>query len=439
MDTLQQLRAGTLRGTRYLKLSEGLRQFPHEILELADTLEVLDLSGNALTELPDDLPRLRHLRVLFCSNNPFRQLPPVLGQCAQLSMIGFKACAIESVPATSLPANLRWLILTDNRIESLPDEIGQCRQLQKLMLAGNRLQALPESLADCHNLELLRIAANHLPQLPDWLARMPRLAWLAYAGNPFSAAQEQYAAQLPIPAIIWSALLLGEKLGEGASGQIFRAQLQDGDARRPLALKLFKGEVTSDGLAATEMAACMAAGVHPQLITVLGRLTGHPQQVPGLLLALIDPAFRVLARPPSLESCTRDCYPSGLQFSLRHVLLMLQGVASVVCHLHQRQIMHGDLYAHNIHFQPDGQVLLGDFGAASLLAGPAEPLQRLEVRAFGLLMQELLQRCQHQSNQAAVHASLAGLQQRCCNEIVAQRPLFAEIQALLAQCSAAMA
>lgn len=438
MHTLQQLRAGQLHGARYLKLSAGLQQFPREIFDLADTLEVLDLSGNALAELPEDFPRLQRLRVLFCSNNPFLQLPSVLGQCAQLSMIGFKACSIESVPATSLPPNLRWLILTDNRIESLPDEIGQCGQLQKLMLAGNRLQMLPPSLADCRKLELLRIAANRLQQLPAWLANMPRLTWLAYAGNPFSAAQEQAGARLPIPAIAWQQLLLGEKLGEGASGQIFQAQLQDGGVLRPLALKLFKGEVTSDGLAASEMAACMAAGEHPQLIPLLGHLRDHPLQTPGLLLALIDPAFKVLAGPPSLESCTRDCYPEELRFSLPQVLLILTGIASAIRHLHQRGIMHGDLYAHNILFQPDGQVLLGDFGAASFLAAPGECWQRLEVRAFGLLMQELLQRCLPLPHFATLHAALAELQQRCCDEIVLQRPLFAEIHAVLEQCQAAV-
>jgi len=79
--TLEQLRAGQLAGTRRLKLACGLSEFPREILDLADTLEVLDLSGNALTTLPDDFARLRELRILFASNNPFTELPPVLGQC----------------------------------------------------------------------------------------------------------------------------------------------------------------------------------------------------------------------------------------------------------------------------------------------------------------------------------------------------------------------
>ena len=161
MNTLQQLRNGELAGARRLQLSCGLTEFPREIFTLADSLEILDLSGTALTTLPDDLPRLHKLRVIFCSNNPFTELPAVLGQCPQLDMVGFKSCRIESVPAEALPEKLRWLILTDNAVAELPPEIGRCTRLQKLMLAGNRLTALPGELAECRNLDAGRHPRRH--------------------------------------------------------------------------------------------------------------------------------------------------------------------------------------------------------------------------------------------------------------------------------------
>ncbi|WP_302931705.1 leucine-rich repeat domain-containing protein, partial [Pseudomonas aeruginosa] len=165
MHTLQQLRSGELAGATRLDLSCGLREFPREIFELADSLEVLNLSGNALDSLPDDLGRLHRLKVLFCSANDFAELPAAVGDCPALSMVGFKSNRIERVPAAALPPALRWLILTDNRIATLPEELGR-RPLQKLMLAGNRLEALPESMAACEGLELLRIAANRFQRLP---------------------------------------------------------------------------------------------------------------------------------------------------------------------------------------------------------------------------------------------------------------------------------
>ncbi len=139
LTTLAPLLSGELKaeGCRELKISCGLTEFPREIFDLADTLEVLDLSGNALRALPDDLHRLHRLQILFCSNNLFTELPAVLGQCAHLEMVGFKSNRIETVPAAALPPRLRWLILSDNALQALPPEIGGCHRLQKLMLAGN--------------------------------------------------------------------------------------------------------------------------------------------------------------------------------------------------------------------------------------------------------------------------------------------------------------
>src|SRR6202008_667277 len=80
--TLADLRAGRLAGATHLDLRHcGLEEFPREILGLAETLVTLDLSSNRLRALPDELPRLRALRTLFCSANAFETLPGVLGRC----------------------------------------------------------------------------------------------------------------------------------------------------------------------------------------------------------------------------------------------------------------------------------------------------------------------------------------------------------------------
>jgi hypothetical protein len=328
--TLEQLRAGMPADTRQLKMSCGLTEFPREIFDLADTLESLDLSGNALSSLPADLPRLGKLRIIFCSSNQFTELPEVLGQCPQLSMIGFKANRIARVAGASLPVTLRWLILTDNHVEALPSEIGNCRELQKLMLAGNRLTTLPPELAACSGLELLRLAANRIDELPVWLTSMPRLSWLAYAGNPLSEVLEMDAlTHTPIYSIEWRDLQLQQVLGEGASGVIYRARYSTSDgAHQPVAVKLFKGAVTSDGLPRCEMAACINAGEHPNLISVLGKVHRHPQGADALVLALIDPEFRNLAGPPSLDSCTRDIYTDDIRFTLSTALSIAFGIAS---------------------------------------------------------------------------------------------------------------
>ena len=423
--TLEELRAGRLTGIRRLSLSCGLTAFPAEIFDLADSLEILDLSGNQLNSLPDDLPRLHKLRIVFCSDNLFTVLPTVLGAYPELSMIGFKANQIHTVPAASLPPKLRWLTLTDNAIEALPDELGNCLQLQKLMLAGNRLQALPPSLAACTRLELLRIAANRFTELPECLLSLPRLSWLAYAGNPVSETREVLALeQADIPGIAWERLQIGPVLGQGASGVIYQAVL-DGNE---VAVKLFKGAMTSDGLPRSEMAACVSARPEASLIPILGTIEGHPQGAMGLVMPLIDAAFRNLAEPPSLDSCTRDVYADGLHFSSQQVMALAHGIASAVRQLHARGILHGDLYGHNILHADEGACLLGDFGAASMFdpgSLQAEMLQGIEARAFGVLLTELI------AHGEECPPDLLLLRDACLQEEVWQRPRFAQIEKML--------
>ena len=223
METLEALRSGKLAGCKELRISAGLHEFPLEILDLADSLEILDLSGNRLCELPTDFGRLSKLRIAFFSQNLFDEIPSVLGQCTGLEMVGFKSCRVRQVSAEALPPRLRWLILTDNQLEELPSSIGDRPRLQKLMLAGNRLESIPRELSNCHNLELLRISANRLGAFPQWLLEMPRLSWLAWSGNPFCASGD-LDIDLP-PEIDWSTLELEEVLGSGASGVISKAHL----------------------------------------------------------------------------------------------------------------------------------------------------------------------------------------------------------------------
>ncbi|WP_166359438.1 leucine-rich repeat-containing protein kinase family protein [Pseudomonas akapageensis] len=427
MNILEDLQAGRLAGSKRLDLACGLTEFPREIFTLADSLEVLNLTGNALSSLPDDLGRLQQLRVLFCSENQFSEFPASIGQCPQLRIVGFKANRIEHVPASALPPRLRWLILTDNRITELPETLGDCPDLQKLMLAGNRLTALPASLARCRQLELVRIAANRLPHLPDWLLTLPRLAWLAYAGNPMPGDFSTPHDPGHTADIDWSQLDVQHLLGEGASGLIHQALWRRPEcADMPVAVKLYKGDITSDGSPLNEMNACIAAGIHRNLIRVEGRISGHPQACSGLVMDLIDPGFANLAGPPSLDSCTRDIYAADTRLDAAVALRIASGIASVAAHLHGLGIAHGDLYAHNILWNPEGECLLGDFGAASFYPlddRQAVALQRIEVRAFGLLLGELLER----SDAMAGREKLEDLQARCCQPNVLARPDFTQV------------
>ena len=420
LEILSQHRSGQLKGQSKVSINAGLTEFPRELLELADSLEVLDLSGNCLRSLPDDFDRLQKLKILFISQNDFEIFPEVLGRCSELSMVGFKANKIRVVPENALPPLLRWLILTDNQIEVLPESIGKCDRLQKLMLAGNRLNALPESMRDCRALELVRLAANRFESLPDWLVELPRLGWIGMGG----AEDVEDLGDRGVTgdrSLQWRDFQVGDRLGEGASGIISRAVWQ-GEA---VAVKVFKGAVTSDGLPEDEMRVCMAAGLHENLVGVLGEVIDHPEGQMVLALPLLDEGFKILGGPPSFESCTRDTFAADRTFDSTFILQVARGIASVAKHLHDRGIMHGDLYAHNILVDQSGKPVLSDFGAASFYPVGSN-WEYLEVRSFGCLLEDLLDRY-YEPKESEIIIKLRELQHDCLNEIVCDRPRFEDI------------
>lgn len=417
MQTLAQLRSGSLRGIKRLTLSENLRVFPEEIFDLADTLEILDLSNNALSSLPDDLCRLTHLKIAFFSNNRFTRFPASFKKCNNLYMIGFKSNQIETFDEDILPETISWLILTDNRLTTLPVSIGKLRKLQKCTLAGNRLQNLPDEMAECRNLELLRLSANNLQAIPTWLWNLPKLSWLAFSGNSCSP-----KAQFELQEIPYESLVVSERLGSGASGDIYKAYSKEHE--RPLALKLFKGSITSDGYAHDEMNATMSTGEHPNLIKVLSKLQGDERL--GLILEYIPNVYRNLGLPPDFETCTRDTFTEETSFTPESILEVAKGIASASAHLHARGLMHGDLYAHNILINDDNHCYLGDFGAASFYEPHRKEFERIEVRAFGCLLEDMLSLCPTRGG--AIYTMLEELREKCMNEAVEERPLFSEMK-----------
>ena len=433
IPTLEALKSGKLVGAKKLQLSGGLKEFPKEIFALADTLEYLDLSGNQLTELPDEIVGLKKLRILFVSRNNFTVFPKILGQCPALTMIGFKTNQIHTVPEGALPPTLQWLILTDNKIRQIPKSIGDAVLLQKCALAGNLIEELPDEMAQCKNLELLRISANRLTSFPKWLFELPRLSWVAFSGNPATYKPHKKVA---IASYDWKAFTMQKLLGEGASGLISKARWNT--KNKEVAIKVFKGTVTSDGWPEDEMEVSIAVGKHQHLVEVLGRIKNHQQGKNGLVMKLISPVYVNLGNPPSLETCTRDVFKEGSHYSGAALLMMAKQIASVAVALHKKGINHGDLYAHNIlvntSIDKSTECLLSDFGAASFYdinSDLATLIERIEVRAYGCLLEDLYQLVKADELEDTLRVKWNKLIADCKQPMVAQRLGFAEIEEIL--------
>lgn len=462
-----------------LKLTTALTAIPAGVLtKHGATLTQLDLSGTGLSALPDDFgAALPALRVLFLSHNAFAEFPRALARCARLEMVAFRANGMRHVPEDALPPRLRWLILTNNELTALPASLGRCASLQKCLLAGNQLTTLPPEMAHCRRLGLLRLSANRFAALPAWLFDLPELAFLSFAGNPCcAAAPGEEAHGHGLPEIPLASLTVQAVLGEGASGVISQGLWTPAPDRAPVAvaIKRFRGAVTSDGTPRDEMRACLRAGPHAHLIDPLGVVVGgddgggaapageekelgsqqQQQQQPGLVLQLVPPQYVSLGRPPSLVSCTRDCFPADATppLSLASALAVLAGVAAAARHLHARGVAHGDLYAHNVLVDPaTGHALLGDLGAASLYhdgGGSGDDdddddkapsrFERLDVLAFGHLVEDVwhvarprLRFGSSAGSELAASARLEALHRRCVAAAPAARPGFGRLVAEL--------
>lgn len=428
-QTLQQLQSGKLKGSKHIQLSCALTQLPQQIFDLADTLEILDLSNNQLSYLPSSFGELKKLKILFASDNLFTEVPEVLAQCPNLEMIGFKNNQIKTFSEKALPIQTRWLILTNNQLTSIPQSIGKCYKMQKLALAGNQLKTLPQELSHCKNLGLLRISANQLQTFPEWLLQMPKLSWLAFAGNPFCY---KPSIQNALQEIDWADLLLQEQLGQGASGIINKAIWKPKNQEtKEVAVKVFKGAVTSDGLPEDEMNACILAGSHNNLVKVIGKVINHPEQKKALVLALIPANYYNLGLPPSYATCTRDVFKEETVFSIEAIIKIVLAASSVAAQLHNKGILHGDLYAHNILVNNEADSLLGDFGAASLFnindANTAKGLQQIEVSAWGCLLDDLLSKLNPSEKNNPKLKLLLTLRDAAMNENCNTRPSFEEI------------
>lgn len=413
MHSLSQLRSGELSGIRQLSISENLTEFPLEILSLADTLEILDLSHNNLSSLPDEVAQLSKLKVIFASYNQFNHLPCVLGKLPNLEMIGFRANKIQYIAEESLPAKLRWLTLTENLLVTLPLSLGERPNLQKLMLAGNQLRELPQTLSHAHNLELVRLSANKLTSCPEQLLNLPKLAWFAFSGNPFSHVENTQEYN-QIPEINSNSFTLGEVLGQGASGIIYKGRWKNKPPHLPadIAVKIFKAGITSDGYPQDELQSCLQAGKHPNIVSSLAQVNESNNK--ALIMSLIPAHYKNLGLPPTFQSCTRDTFANGFSLPISLVSKIVRQMSEVIQYLHTNLVCHGDIYAHNTLFDENrGDIIFGDFGAASrfqmLSDWQQQKIKQIEQRALTHFIEDLLNICHEADKKTIEYKQLAQL------------------------------
>ena len=361
---------------KYLDLrNKNLTSLPNNI-DL--NVEYLDLSFNSLSVLPDNFEYYQNLKILFLSNNNFSEIPKIISKMKNLFMLSFRNNNIVKVD--NIPQSVGWLILTNNMINKIVS-LGHLLNLRKLMLSGNMLNSLPFDIVKCQKIELIRLSNNQFNSVPMWIFELNNLAWISMANNPC----------FPLPKLNNDKLYIEqkkvkyiEKIGEGTSGIVYKSIIKNKD----VAIKKYKGKMTSDGLSTNEIFILSSIGAHYNLIDIIGYLYKEKKEnINGIIMKLFE-EYNPIGLPPTFDTVTRDFYEKKINNSK----YIIEQIENVVNHLHANNIIHGDLYAHNIIYNIyKKHIVLTDFGA-SFIIDDKDLLDKfiiIETRALNILKNEL--------------------------------------------------
>ncbi|KAL1278803.1 hypothetical protein QQF64_025476 [Cirrhinus molitorella] len=176
-----------LESLEMLDLSQNkLTELPDHVFEPLSTLHNLDLSANQIVHISkDSFAGLEHLERLYLYSNLIESIHPAafdgLQQLLELKLQGNK---LTIMPVLKMP----HLLLLDLRFNSIPSPGPndlQTPKLESLKLGGLGLPSLNEELlGSFKNLHELDISNNQLTTFPGVLREARGLVSLSLAGNP---------------------------------------------------------------------------------------------------------------------------------------------------------------------------------------------------------------------------------------------------------------
>lgn len=148
-------------------------------------LKTLDISNNAITNLPDAISRLPLTTLIVKNNNLTNDgLPKSFAKLRSLKLCNLSGNNLEFFPAQVLEIDtVEYLYLGNNNIAQVPQQIEVLRRLRVLCLGGNNLTEIPESVGNLINLRGLILSDNSLETLPGSIANLKNLKSLLLHKN----------------------------------------------------------------------------------------------------------------------------------------------------------------------------------------------------------------------------------------------------------------
>ena len=146
-----------------------LTELPWSIRDAVSLYEKMDISFNAITELPVELPlRLPHLNYVNLSYNKLTTLPESFGLLFHLKVVLLNNNKLRSLPQSFIHlVKLERLDLSHNGMRELPEDLGKMESLIKLNVCNNKLKHLPISLGNSETLYVILAKNNRLLTPPQ--------------------------------------------------------------------------------------------------------------------------------------------------------------------------------------------------------------------------------------------------------------------------------
>ena len=153
---------------------------PQSLEVLAGTIEIIDLSKNELTSVPECLYECTALKRLNLSENKIGEIHLQIDKWQKIEVINLSTNNLTSLPASlsKLP-NVRALYLNSNQLDfdGIPKSIGKLANLEIFSAGFNLLETVPEGLTRCGKLRKLLINNNKLITLPESIHFMPQVSF----------------------------------------------------------------------------------------------------------------------------------------------------------------------------------------------------------------------------------------------------------------------
>ncbi len=153
-------------------------------IEVFKNLIMLDIGGNEIVEIPNELGTLQNLRILIINDNQITDLGSGITNLNNLEVLDASGNRITKI-STEIKklTKLEQLQLQNNMIVEIPVEISGLNSLEMLVLENNLIEKLPKKIGELSNLTILDLGKNKLQEIPWEIGSLKKLYFLDFSNN----------------------------------------------------------------------------------------------------------------------------------------------------------------------------------------------------------------------------------------------------------------